>query len=704
MQNDTPTPSDDHTSALGDPFSNDALALGNHEQAAAAAAAELAAAQAAARQQAAASQPLGASPAGSQPDEGVKTDPPERAARSLEARPPAGADDDGRGGQARSASGTPEARPPEQIDGEKSGLNPPGAEARDPAAREKQRSDEARADKRDERAPDDLRDQVVQNELRRDTARDELRDDPAHQEFRDEVIQNELRRDEARDELRDGPARDQPSPDQVRDSTSRDTAQETSTRSAHPPTQQDMIVERPVEAHDRSSPQGAPAAGSAAQPAGTHEFVSHGVEPPREDHRDNRPVETSRPPDPRADEGSHARDLTPMSTATETAHPAERSDATAQERDQREGPARQPAETREPATEARESNGRSEAGTNAGQREAEASREQAEARQEQAEHAEVRREQAEARQEQAEARREQAEQAQVREEQRDAHQFSQHDDSRPETEALEREHSDARREQLAAEAKARQLQHAKTLHHQGDAEARALEAAAQQQTAEAQQQTAEAQQLAELQRMDAILGDQLGPLPAAPPHGSPYIPTAQEAFSGRFSDTPGIEHLWDRAAKDQSSFAEARKEFWRLVNNDDAPDAEAVRELLHSAGYETHTGTTNAPTMQLESYEAVRPEDTNRVRADLTLSIDHVDAQSRGGEKLKAENLRFMSVRDNSTRGAHYDTGDRPVDIDYDADGQRIFPGMSSQEQRERELFRERVEALLEQRRQGGGT
>jgi hypothetical protein len=139
-----------------------------------------------------------------------------------------------------------------------------------------------------------------------------------------------------------------------------------------------------------------------------------------------------------------------------------------------------------------------------------------------------------------------------------------------------------------------------------------------------------------------------------------------------------------------------------LVNDDPSPEAQAVRDLLHAAGFDTYPGTSNAASLRLPDYEAVRPEDANRVIADLKLSIDHVDAQARGGDKLKASNLRFLSTRDNSTRGHRYDEDDRLIGVDRDADGKRLtpFPEMTNEERRERQLFRERVLAGLEERKQ----
>ena len=176
------------------------------------------------------------------------------------------------------------------------------------------------------------------------------------------------------------------------------------------------------------------------------------------------------------------------------------------------------------------------------------------------------------------------------------------------------------------------------------------------------------------------------------------LAAAQEAYARPFSETPKLRELWERAAEGRSSFPSARQEFWRLVNDDTGSDAEAVRKLLHTAGFETHPGTTNAATLHVDGYDATRPEDENRVLTDLTLSIDHIDAQAHGGEKLKAENLRFLSKRDNSTRAHRYDTNDQMIDKEYDEDGNRVFERMTA-DQRE---FRERVEALLDERRKEG--
>jgi hypothetical protein len=178
------------------------------------------------------------------------------------------------------------------------------------------------------------------------------------------------------------------------------------------------------------------------------------------------------------------------------------------------------------------------------------------------------------------------------------------------------------------------------------------------------------------------------------------LAVAMDAFERRLSDNADVARLWEQAARGRSDFKSAREAFWNLVNNDRGAEARAVREMMELAGFQTHAGTSRAPTMQIEQYAAQREQDRRRVQADLTLSIDHADAQARGGAKLAAENLRFMTARDNSMRGARFDQQDKEIGARHGEQGKRVFDDMTKAEQREREAFRERVgmEEVLEER------
>lgn len=121
------------------------------------------------------------------------------------------------------------------------------------------------------------------------------------------------------------------------------------------------------------------------------------------------------------------------------------------------------------------------------------------------------------------------------------------------------------------------------------------------------------------------------------------------AFHATFAETPAIRELWKECTEDARSFADARRKFWKEVNEGDSKEADYIREMLRQAGYRLQDGS-GAPMLDMPGY-LVGPDGAGVRAADLRLSIDHVDPQSKAKEKaLDPANLRFMSQRDNSTR------------------------------------------------------
>jgi RHS repeat-associated protein len=151
------------------------------------------------------------------------------------------------------------------------------------------------------------------------------------------------------------------------------------------------------------------------------------------------------------------------------------------------------------------------------------------------------------------------------------------------------------------------------------------------------------------------------PLVHEPPAGaSEFSRFAQRAFAGNFDQTEALRTLWNEAARGKPStregFAQAREAFWRSVNTGTGENAATVRGILREAGYELQGGS-NAPLRSMTGWD---PRDTREI-ADRRLSIDHADPQSvSSGTILNPSNLRFMTQRDNSTRGARWDANDRP--------------------------------------------
>jgi hypothetical protein len=137
---------------------------------------------------------------------------------------------------------------------------------------------------------------------------------------------------------------------------------------------------------------------------------------------------------------------------------------------------------------------------------------------------------------------------------------------------------------------------------------------------------------------------------------------AQRAFEGRFSETAALRQLWERCARDESTkkqgFDRSREKFWKAVNQPTDEDARQVRDILKRAGYEFDNGTSNAPKLALKTND---PRKTREI-ADQRLSIDHAAAQSNDRSRtLDADNLRFMSQRDNSVRRNWFSDSDRDL-------------------------------------------
>jgi hypothetical protein len=207
---------------------------------------------------------------------------------------------------------------------------------------------------------------------------------------------------------------------------------------------------------------------------------------------------------------------------------------------------------------------------------------------------------------------------------------------------------------------------------------------------------------------------------------------AQQAFSGRFSDTRALRAVWEKvteketrkATPSEQDYNNARGRFWKAVNEGRDDNAKTVRRILEKAGYELQRDA-NAPLLKMAGWdhsgshaervsgmralrellkEAQKNQDLTdkdvraRVSRDFLrsvdegtsdhakvvknilekageerstleldhrkLSIDHVAAQSlSASERLRSENVRFMSKTDNSSRGNHYNEYDRRNDV-----------------------------------------
>jgi hypothetical protein len=177
----------------------------------------------------------------------------------------------------------------------------------------------------------------------------------------------------------------------------------------------------------------------------------------------------------------------------------------------------------------------------------------------------------------------------------------------------------------------------------------------------------------------------------------------QRAFAGFFGDTPEVKAIWDLAyclALDKAAdrpiapdpaedsrrdFNRARELFFRILDKPERIEryiephvdeqrfgtllealqkaADFVRAMLDAAGYEIRrTSIVNSD----ETYASL-------ARSDRSLSIDHANALTRASRDENqvdpnlAENLRWMSGRDNNSRGDRFTKEDqriRPVDPD----------------------------------------
>lgn len=150
-----------------------------------------------------------------------------------------------------------------------------------------------------------------------------------------------------------------------------------------------------------------------------------------------------------------------------------------------------------------------------------------------------------------------------------------------------------------------------------------------------------------------------------------------QVFQKPFSESPAIQAVWEAAKLSRnpnavSSFETVRNRFWQAVNAAETPEAQHVQKMLVAAGYQIRDGTL-APILAMPEY-GITADNMGQRRADLVLSIDHADPRKlppgvevpgRGRElspkeALDSEFLRFMPVRDNSSRGNRYDPEDKP--------------------------------------------
>jgi hypothetical protein len=167
-----------------------------------------------------------------------------------------------------------------------------------------------------------------------------------------------------------------------------------------------------------------------------------------------------------------------------------------------------------------------------------------------------------------------------------------------------------------------------------------------------------------------------------------FLQYAQKVYDNKFSKTPELNSLWNKAKEGKENFNDARNNFWKLVNSDNSREAQTVREVLKSAGYELREGS-QAPRLEMKAADAKSMQTTleklsgekkevmkraiadlsvnkdkqnNLERTYLTLTIDHASSQSvEKNRSLDPSNLRFMSSWDNSVRGARFDERDKAL-------------------------------------------
>lgn len=141
--------------------------------------------------------------------------------------------------------------------------------------------------------------------------------------------------------------------------------------------------------------------------------------------------------------------------------------------------------------------------------------------------------------------------------------------------------------------------------------------------------------------------------------GESFSKAAQKAFASRFSETPALKQIWEQASQNlpntPAGFAQARENFWQIVNNGTSAEAETVRNILKEAGYELQSGK-NAPMLKMQGWD----KRATREITDRRLTIDHADPKSAAVDKTQdSKNLRFMTQRDNSFRGNRFGDDDK---------------------------------------------
>jgi len=125
------------------------------------------------------------------------------------------------------------------------------------------------------------------------------------------------------------------------------------------------------------------------------------------------------------------------------------------------------------------------------------------------------------------------------------------------------------------------------------------------------------------------------------------VETATKAYMSRFSQTPELERIWNEAAQNleptPGGFAKSRENFWDIVNNSDSEDAQYVRQVLESAGFEIQEGKSTAAMLRIVH---------GTKETDMRLTIDHILPKKLHPDlTLDPKNLVFMIQRDNSTKG-----------------------------------------------------
>jgi Predicted lipoprotein of unknown function (DUF2380) len=118
-------------------------------------------------------------------------------------------------------------------------------------------------------------------------------------------------------------------------------------------------------------------------------------------------------------------------------------------------------------------------------------------------------------------------------------------------------------------------------------------------------------------------------------------------YEAAFSETPEIARVWAEAAADACTWAQARENFWYLINTALSDDAVYVANVLERAGYVLQDGP-NAPMLATEA-------------SALAHGLHHEEPQKSLPEKtFDPEDQRFMLQEDIDRRGILYGKNEVP--------------------------------------------